>query len=108
MKRTTIFLGILILFLQGTSLFATDIRGQIVKYNAYYKTYEPLLNIKIDLYQNNQHIKTTYTNAKGFYYIYNIKPNSYTLHIKQKSYNIDVHAIDKAQQQFQEINRFIL
>ena len=67
MKRTTIFLSILFLFLQGTSLFATDIRGQIVKYNAYYKTYEPLLNIKIGLYQNNQHIKTTYTNAINLY-----------------------------------------
>ena len=108
MKRTTIFLSILILFLQGTSLFATDIRGQIVKYNAYYKTHKPLLNIKVDLYQNNRHIKTTYTNAKGFYYIYNINPGSYTLHIKQKLHKIDVHKIDRERQQFQEINKFIL
>lgn len=108
MKKTTIFLGILILLLQGTSLFATDLRGKIVKYNAYYKTYEPLFNIKVAIYQKDQHIKTIYTNSKGFYYIYNINPGSYTLHIKQKLHSIDVHAIDKKQQQFQEIDRFIL
>lgn len=108
MKKTTIFLGILILFIQGTSLFATDIRGKIVTYNAYYNTYEPLFNIKIDIYQNDQHIKTTYTNSNGFYYIYNINPGSYTLRIKQKLHSVDVYAIDKEQQQFQDINRFIL
>ena len=46
--------------------------------------------------------------VKGFYYIYNINPDYYTLHIKQKLQSIDVHAIDKKQQQFQEIDRFIL
>ncbi len=108
MKKTTIFLGILILFLQGTSLFATDLRGKIVKYNDYYKTYEPIFNIKVDIYQKDRYIKTIYTNSKGFYYIYNINPGSYTLHIKQKLHSIDVHVIDKTQQQFQEIDRFIL
>ena len=110
MKKTAIILNILILWGQGSSLFAkdVDIRGQIVKYNAYYKTYKPQLNIKVDLYQSNTHIHTTYTDTKGFYYFYSIKPNVYTLHVKQKPYKINVKSVDTSKKQFHEIKKFIL
>jgi len=110
MKRLIVILSILILYIQGSSLIAKDInlRGQIVKYNDYYKTYEPLLNIKVSLYKNNLHIRTIYTNTKGFYYIYNIKPNIYTLHIKEKLLTINVKDNNLSNQQFYKIKKLIL
>ncbi len=110
MKKVTLFLGILSILAIGTPLFAvvTDIRGEIVRFDEYYKKYEPLANIKVELLQNSKTISSTYTNSKGVYYLYRIVPGSYTLHFKGKTFNINVQTIDKSRQDFQKIEKFIL
>lgn len=110
MKKITLFFGILSILAIGTPLFAvnTDIRGEIVRFDAYYKKYQPLANIKVELLQNTKTISSAYTNSKGVYYLYKIIPGSYTLHFKGKKFDINVQTINKSRQQFQEIEKIIL
>jgi len=110
MKKVTLFFGILSILTIGTPLFAvgTNIHGEIVRFDAYYKKYEPLANIKVELIQNTKKISSTYTNGKGVYYLYNIVPGSYALHFKGKTFDINVRTIDSSRQKFQEIEKIIL
>ncbi len=103
-------LSFTILLFLGTFLYAqnTDIRGQVVSYNTYYKNYPPASNMRVNLSQNNRFINSTYTDAGGIYYFYNITPGSYILQINNRVYNINVHHINKRNQQFQDISRILL
>ncbi len=109
MKRVKKLLSLIVLLFYGVSLYAqnTDIRGQVVNYNVYYKNYTPVSNIKVALFQTKttKAIKTTYTDADGMYYIYNTIPGQYILRINSKKYNIN---INKQDQQFQDMSRILL
>ena len=94
----------------GTVLYAqsTDIRGQVISYDTYYRNYVPVANIVIELYQYNRFINRTYTDSYGMYYFFYIPPGPYTLRLNQRNYTIHVYPIDRRYRQFQDISKILL
>lgn len=107
MKKPAHILTLLMFLGLGTALYAqtTDIKGEIVRFDSYYKSYEPMANIKVDLLKEQKQVGSTYTNSKGIYYLYKLMPGAYVLHFKGKSFPIDVKP---ATGQFQEMEKIIL
>ncbi len=73
----------------------TDIRGRVIARNPHTGTEVAVPHTRIDLYLKNgdawEHVKTTHTNAKGYYYLLELVPQTYVIQINREiNYEIKV------------------
>ncbi len=102
-------LGLLtLLLLNGTSLGNagdvtlpdTDIRGRVISVVQGRTMAVP--GARVDIYREETKVATTYTDAKGFYFVSNLAPGSYTVRVNEKNYQISV-APPEPERQFQDV-----
>jgi len=71
-------LTILLVFLLATTCEATNLRGQVLRYNAYTRTYFPLSGVRVDLwiFNGQQWVDLSYavTGPDGSYFFLNLAP----------------------------------
>ncbi len=122
MKRLIFVLFISFCFFSASSQQpypGTNLRGKVVRFDAYYNTYIPIQNASVELqqwrwtgayYQNGEQvwqwitIAIAYTDVNGFYYFYYIALNNYQIKVNGgRSIPIQVFWIDYNLYQFQDI-----
>jgi hypothetical protein len=74
-----IILGIAFIIVSTLPASATNMRGQLIRYNPNSGQYYPLSNVRVDIWVLNPNgqwitIAYTFTDANGFYFFYNIVP----------------------------------
>ena len=98
--RFALVLMVLGLLLQSDALAASTVRGKLVRRTPY-GTY-PASGISVSVYALNSNMgrsRRSYTDASGFYYLYNIPPGRYKLEVwvANPPWNYDI-VVDGSQQ----------
>ncbi len=78
MKKIIILVAVCVIL--AIKVSATNLRGQVVRYDPYNRNYFPLGNLRVDLWvwNGSQWVDASYavTGADGFYFFYNVAPGT--------------------------------
>jgi len=105
-KTATLLLICIMLIIGSSSAWATNLRGRVVGYNAYYNSYYPASNILVVFKYWDRNRRSwiraaqTYTQRDGMFYI-RLRPRDYYIQVPGK--NVPLRVFRQKNQDIPEI-----